>query len=63
LCQSSQLALRLGGRRGRHIRHYDEWRRHPESGRGPGAESLQFRDVFAVSDKVAYLSSVGRTRC
>jgi photosystem II stability/assembly factor-like uncharacterized protein len=25
----------------------------------PGAESLQFRDVHAVSDKVAYLSSVG----
>ena len=25
----------------------------------PGAESLEFRDVYAVSDKVAYLSSVG----
>jgi photosystem II stability/assembly factor-like uncharacterized protein len=25
----------------------------------PGAESLQFRDVYAVSDKVAYLMSIG----
>jgi photosystem II stability/assembly factor-like uncharacterized protein len=25
----------------------------------PGAETLQFRDVYAVSDKIAYLSSVG----
>src|SRR5215470_17724645 len=25
----------------------------------PGAESLQFRDVFGVSDKVAYLMSIG----
>lgn len=25
----------------------------------PGAESLQFRDVYAVSNKVAYLSSIG----
>src|SRR6201995_5010943 len=25
----------------------------------PGAESLQFRDVYAVSDRVAYLLSIG----
>ena len=25
----------------------------------PGAENLQFRDVYAVSDKVAYLMSIG----
>jgi photosystem II stability/assembly factor-like uncharacterized protein len=25
----------------------------------PGAEALQFRDVYAVSDKVAYLLSIG----
>jgi photosystem II stability/assembly factor-like uncharacterized protein len=25
----------------------------------PGAESLQFRDVYAVSDKIAYLMSIG----
>ena len=25
----------------------------------PGAESLQFRDVYGVSDKVAYLMSIG----
>src|SRR5262249_6323823 len=25
----------------------------------PGAEALEFRDVFAVSDKIAYLMSIG----
>src|SRR5580692_8428175 len=25
----------------------------------PGAEQLQFRDVYAVSDKIAYLMSIG----
>lgn len=32
---------------------------HWRSGVVPGAESLQFRDVQAVSDKVAYLMSIG----
>jgi photosystem II stability/assembly factor-like uncharacterized protein len=29
----------------------------------PGAETLQFRDVYAVSDKVAYLMSIGDNVC
>jgi photosystem II stability/assembly factor-like uncharacterized protein len=32
---------------------------HWKSAVVPGAEALQFRDVFAVSDKVAYLMSIG----
>jgi len=32
---------------------------HWRSGVVPGAEALQFRDVYAVSDKVAYLLSIG----
>lgn len=32
---------------------------HWRAGVVPGAEALQFRDVYAVSDKVAYLMSIG----
>jgi len=32
---------------------------HWKSAVVPGAEALQFRDVFAVSDKIAYLLSIG----
>jgi photosystem II stability/assembly factor-like uncharacterized protein len=32
---------------------------HWNAGVVPGAEALQFRDVYAVSDKVAYLMSIG----
>ena len=33
----------------------DTWK----AGVVPGAEALQFRDVYAVSDKIAYLMSIG----
>src|SRR5881396_196143 len=33
--------------------------RHWKAGVVPGAEALQFRDVQGVSDKVAYLQSIG----
>jgi photosystem II stability/assembly factor-like uncharacterized protein len=33
--------------------------RHWKAAVVPGAEALQFRDVYAVSDKVAYLMSIG----
>jgi len=32
---------------------------HWKAGVVPGTESLQFRDVYAISDKVAYLMSIG----
>src|ERR1700676_4573406 len=35
---------------------------HWKSGVVPGAESLQFRDVQGVSDKVAYLMSIGNNK-
>ena len=57
--QSGELPRGLGSRNWRYVCRHDRRRRTWKAAVVPGAEALQFRDVYGVSDKVAYLMSIG----